>query len=63
MNQDIDFGLIELWVIGYLLFVWLTPAQFNLEIFIIPLIVLTIIEILQAILIYKNNQLLKEDNI
>jgi hypothetical protein len=58
MNQDIDFGLTGLWVIGYLLFVWLTPAQFNLELFLIPTITLTIIELIHAVIIYKNNKLL-----
>jgi len=49
-GSGINFSCTGLWFFGYLLFVWLTPAQFNLNIFLIPLFFIAIIEIIEGYL-------------
>jgi uncharacterized membrane protein YwaF len=49
-ESEIYFTLTGFWGLGYLLYVWLTPAQFNLQIFIIPLFLISFIEAMEAVL-------------
>ncbi len=58
-RQKISFTTSGLWILGYLLFVWLTPAPFDIMVFIIPLLAIGTLETAEAFLIVKNNKTLK----
>lgn len=38
------------WFVGYLIYVWLTPAKFNMTTFVVPLVVLAVVETTEYII-------------